>query len=174
MGKGGIGHLYTDEEKQEALRIYVDNNHGVLKASQACNIPYQTICTWVKTNWAQDYIKRYELKSKGEIIATATQQLLDAKVEHLTSEYYFDEKANIILSLIEDRTIELIPKTTSIKELTGMYKVVSDIKLKMAGLSDEPDRLSDNQMMIVNLIEKQMNVVPGQIQKILNAKKDSK
>lgn len=162
---------HTDEERKEILRHYVDNGNRVSITAKKYEIPVQTIYNWLRAKWGKLYVHDYVINRRTDMAITGVQQIIQAKVEHITTQYEFDEKANIILSLIEDRVIELIPKTNSIKELSGMYKVVADIKIKLTDPNSDPGKLNDNQLMIVNLIQKQLNVSPIQIKDLLKEQK---
>ena len=162
---------YTLEFKNDVLRYYSDNKHSVDKASQQFNIPYSTLEYWLRNRWAKTYVRTYELQKRDDINNTTLDIIDNAKVESLVSDYNYNTNCNLILGMIEDKVIELIPKCKSIKDLTGMYKVVSDIKLKLLGVKEKDGEvMSEKATMIMNVIQNQLNVAPGYIHNLLPGK----
>ena len=169
---GGLTKKYPDEVKFAVLNSYIEAQRSIQAASDMHSVPYQTINTWLKKQWAKDYVKQYETKLREKITNHNLRVINDAKVESLVTDYNYNINANLILSMIEDKVIELIPKCKSIKELTPLYKVVSDIKLRLLGVKGESAGSADDEKrtIILNMIDKQMNVTPNFIRDLLPKK----
>jgi transposase-like protein len=167
MPGGANLKVYDDLFKYEVIRTYVDLKHSVNQAAQKHGVPVPTLNTWLAKGWAKAYVRDYELKIRDVKSQSAIQTIEEAKIESLVLDYNYNINSNTILSMIEDRAIEIIPKCKSLRELSAMYKVVSDVKLKLLGIKESPDgkQMSDKATMILNIIDKQLTVTPEMIKK---------
>lgn len=149
---------YTKSQIEQAMVQYIELGNSINKTSEATGIPYTTIRKWLTKTWVKEYITNYECAIKNKLASLATQRIISDKVELLHAEMAFHSKADAILSMIEDRVLELIPKEDDIRKLSMLYKAVADVKYHRYSGEDTPDAYDEKRQFILNIIDKQLVV----------------
>ena len=152
---------YTDDQKKDALRAYVDYGRNLLKTAEETGIPYNTMRPWIASDWGKIFMANYELESRGELNISAMKEVLDIGVEQYRNETVLLAETEQVMTKVVNRMKELIHNEKNLKHLTELFKVLNDVLTEFRGKNGEiHNGESETRKFVLDLIDKQMVVRP--------------
>jgi len=155
---------YSIQKKEEILHLFVDNQKNVQATSELCDVHYQTIRKWIKTDWGRSLILKYELEKNTGLLDSKALELLEAKVDFVKSEFKFHDQTDRLLELIQQRAIELIPDATKLRDLAAIYNAVAGVKLAVMRLGlVNPEDKNQGESDVIQYVRNQLIVMGSEL-----------
>jgi hypothetical protein len=156
---------YTEDQKKDALRAYVGYGRNLVKTADETGIPYNTMRPWVASNWGKVFMASYDLETKGEMVASATKEVLGLSVERFKIETDLTVEVEKIMGKVIKRINEVVGQEKNLKHLTELLQTLYDMTVpnenKASGEKDEKREL------VLRMIDKYMNVPPALLKEML-------
>lgn len=154
---------YTKEMRLKALKCLRDNNMNAYQTSQQTGINRATIAAWANSDWGQTELARLAVVDQGMMITSGLQAIVEAKVDHLQSEFKFFRELEDLMKLLIDKYNDLIPNEKKLENINNAFKNIAEVYLKainnnINNNTGDNNKDDDKKKMILNLIDKQLVV----------------
>lgn len=173
MERPGPGKSYPKEFKLKALEYYYDHDNNLAKSAEELDIAYDTLRTWVYSQWGKLYLAELHVKKCGTVVTAGMASLIDAKVSHLQSQFKYFGELEVLMQKCIDQYKDLIPNSTKLQDVNDSFKVIADTYLKamqitMNANNENPHNNQDDvRNFVVNIIDKQLVTRSQPVQDLL-------
>jgi transposase-like protein len=163
---------YTKEFKYNALKHFSISGKSVEESSRDLGIKPTTLRYWIGSSWGQLLVAQYKLEHGQELMAKTAismDKVIDTKLEQFEMQVQVVKDLERLMGVCIDRFDELLPKTKKIRDVTEAFDSISNVYIKIitGNKDNNKDNKEDKDSFIINLIDKQMNVRPIQLQEML-------
>ena len=158
---------YSNEYKINALKHFVLSGKSVEGAADDLGLKYGTLRYWVDSDWGKLKVAELSLEHGQEIMArtaVSMDKVIETKLEQFGAQVQVVKDLEDLMGICIDRFNELLPKTKKIRDITEAFDSISNVYIKIITGNQDKDSF------IINLIDKQMNVRPIQLQEMLKEK----